>query len=101
MNKQRRSNGKFAAPRSPLVILFFWLVSFASIGILYLITRVLMANFAAFRSCNSNNGLAIVSCGKHSINMGDVLIIVLFLLSAALVVSLFTHAWRITRRIAP
>ena len=99
--KSRKSNGQYAKRRSPLTITGSWLASFASIGCVYLTSRMLMADLAAFRSCNSNNnGLQIVSCGKRSLNMGDLLLFVLVALSVALVVALFWHSWRITRRIA-
>lgn len=101
MSKQRMSDGKFAKKRSPLYIAGSWCASFASLGLLYLATRVLLADLAAFRSCSSNsNGLVVVSCGKRSLNMGDLLLIALFFVSAALVASLFMTAWRATRRIA-
>ncbi len=96
---KRMTNGQFAKRRSPLVIAGSWLASFASIGIAYVTGRVLMGNLAGFRSCDSNSdGLKIVSCGKDGLNAGDFLILLLFILSAALVFALFTMSWRMTRR---
>lgn len=98
---KRMTNGRFAKRRSPLLLGGSWLASFASLGLLYGAARLVLADFAAFRSCSSNaSGLVVESCGKRSLNMGDLLLLALFFMAAALVVALFTAAWRMTRRIA-
>lgn len=101
MNKANRDNhGQFARRRgSPAQLLGFWAASLISLGLLYAILRVVMADFGAFRSCNGDtNILTITSCGKQSLNFGDFILLGLLGLSALFSFSLFTGAWRITRK---
>jgi hypothetical protein len=80
---------------SPKLVIASWSFLLGSVVLLYLVGKITVSNFSQFRSCNANvSGLTIQNCGKQSFNFGDFLILVLFMLSAALVVSLFTHAWR-------
>jgi small-conductance mechanosensitive channel len=75
-----------------------WLFALASAFLLYLVGKITVSNFSQFRSCDANvTGLTIQNCGKQSFNFGDLLVLVLFALTAALVVSLFTHAWRLSK----
>jgi hypothetical protein len=98
MSKRKRDDkGQYAKHHSTKFIAFVWLSSFLSLGLLYLSARVLAADFASFRSCSSNSSLAIHNCGKGSLNFGDIGLVLLFILSATMVVSLFTAAWRLTR----
>ena len=83
---------------APGAIIASWVGSLLSVGLLYLCAKMVLSDFASFRSCASNNtGLYISSCGKQSINVGDFIFVLLFVASAVLTLSLFTHAWRITR----
>jgi biotin transporter BioY len=85
--------------RSPKFVAFIWFCALLSAGFLYLMGRITYSNFSQFRSCNANSsGLLIQNCGKQSFNLGDLLILVFFVLSAALAVSMFTASWRATRR---
>lgn len=99
MSKRRDLSGRYATRRSPKFIAGAWVAGFLSVGLLYVISRVFTSDLASFRSCNANNsGLSIVSCGKQSPNFGDVLIFLVFVMAAALTVSLFTAAWRFSRK---
>lgn len=96
---RRDNNGKFAK-RSLKFVIFSWALSFASLGLLYAAGAAVYSIFASFRSCDANtsNGLSITSCGKLSLNVGDVVIIGLFIAASALVVTLFTAAWQASLR---
>lgn len=96
---RRDNNGKFAK-RSLKFVIFSWAVSFASLGLLYAAGSAVYAIFASFRSCDANNtnGLSITACGKLSLNLGDVVIIGLFVAASALTVTLFTAAWQASLR---
>ena len=95
MSKKR---AKATKQRAPMLIVVTWVSSFLSLGLLFLTGSVLMSDFGSFRSCSHNNGLTVSSCGKQSLNLGDLMLCILFVLSAALVVSLFTAAWRMSKR---
>lgn len=96
---RRDTEGKFARRHSLAFIAGTWIGSFVSLGILYLTGAAVTAELSGFRSCSSNNsGLQVVNCGKQSLNFGDVVLIVLFILSAALAVTMFTAAWRTIRQ---
>lgn len=94
MSKRRDIEGKFARRRSPGFIAASWIASCLSLGILYAAGLAVSSDFAQFRSCNTNDGLSLHSCGKQSINVGDLVLIILFILAAVLVVTLFTASWR-------
>ncbi len=99
LNKTRRDNkGKFAK-KSLKFVIFSWLASLVSLGILYAAGAAVYSIFSSFRSCDANSaGLSIVSCGKQSLNFGDLVIVGLFIASAALVITLFTAAWQASLR---
>ncbi len=88
-----------AKTRSPIMIVATLIGLCLSIGLLYLMGSILKSDFNQFRSCGvNNNGLTVVDCGKHSLNNGDVMLLLLFFLSAVLVVTLGTATWRMVRR---
>ena len=92
---------KAAKRRSPLFVTTTWVSSFLSVGLLLFIGNVVKADLGSMRPCSTNSsGLSVSSCGKQSINLGDLILIGLFFLAACLVVALFTAAWRMTRRAA-
>jgi hypothetical protein len=83
----------------PYFIGLTWLASFGSLGLLYVSAKVLSADIAGFRSCSDNaEGLVVVSCGKQGLNFGDLLLFLLFVACVTLTMSLFTAAWRMSRR---
>lgn len=85
--------------RSPFVIAISWVAAIASLALVYFATRAMISDILSFRSCSINDsGLSVVNCGKQAISFGDVLLAVLLLLSILLSVSLFTGAWRASRR---
>lgn len=96
-SKPRRDDkGKFKK-RSLKFVILSWLASFASLGLLYAAGAAAYSIFGSFRSCDINSaGLSIASCGKQSMNIGDLAILGLFIASATLAVSLCTAAWRAT-----
>lgn len=96
---KRNSRGQYAKPASAKKLVAIWSASIASLGLLYASGGAVMSTFGSFRSCDVNNtGLYIRSCGKQSLSVGDVIIIAVFVAAAALSVSLFTAAWRLTTR---
>jgi len=85
--------------RSPAVIGIAWVASVLSLLLVYGAGSALVQVLLSFRSCNRNDtGLYVLNCGKQSITMGDLLLIILFVLTIILSISLFTGAWRATRR---
>lgn len=85
--------------RSPFVIAIAWIAAVMSLSLVYFATRAMISDILSFRSCSVNDsGLTVVSCGKQAITLGDVLLGVLLLLSILLSISLFTGAWRASRR---
>ena len=96
---KRDQYGQYVKRRSPLLIVTTWLCSFVSVGLLFLAGLAVKSDLASFKSCKANdNGLVVVACGKQSLNWGDAFLIGMFVLAAVLVVTLFTAAWRMTRR---
>lgn len=99
---KRDKQGQYARRRSPVFIVMVWLSSILSLGLVYLTAKVAMSQLIAFRSCNGNsNGLTVVSCGKQSLNLGDIVLIALFILAMILSFKLFLTAWRLTSRRLP
>ena len=85
--------------RSPIMIVATLIGLCLSVGVLYLMGSIIKNDFSQFRSCGvNNNGLTVVDCGKHSLNSGDVMLLLLFFLSAVLVVTLCTATWQMVRR---
>jgi hypothetical protein len=96
---KRNMSGQFTKRRSPVFIIGTWVVGLASLGLVWLASRAVMSDFGGFRSCNGNtNILTVSSCGKHSLNLGDFVMLGLFILSVCFSVSLLTGAWRMTKR---
>jgi hypothetical protein len=90
-------------PKRPSVpaLISLWFVATISLLLLVPTGAAIMADSGSFRSCSVNgSGLFIENCGKRTLNGGDVLIGILFLGSLTVVVCLFTHAFRLTRRSA-
>lgn len=103
MNKRGYNQHKHAKPamyRRPWFILGTWVASFASVVLLYFAWRVLSADVTSFRSCNHSNGLMIANCGKASVNIGDIIMVGLFIACSLLTITLFTAGWRMLRRAA-
>jgi hypothetical protein len=94
---KRDDQGRYARKGSPKYIAFIWIFSLLSAGLLLVAGKAVLGVFGSFRSCESNVGLVVRSCGKNSINLGDAIIIGLFILTAFLAVSLFTASLRTTR----
>ena len=94
---KRDQQGRYAKRKSPGFKLFMAGASILSVGLLLLAGRAVMAMLGSFRSCESNVGLTVRSCGKASLNLGDVVIVALFILCAFLAVSVCTASWRLTR----
>jgi hypothetical protein len=95
----RDQYGQYAKRRSPLLIIATFLSGILSIGLLVIATKAVLANFAAYRSCEANNsGLVVVSCGKQGLTFTDIFLVILMVLAATLVVTLFTATWRMMRR---
>jgi hypothetical protein len=85
--------------RSWKAIVGLWLASLLSVGLLLGSAIAVKSDLSQFRSCNSNtSGLMVHSCGKQSLNPGDLILLALFVLAALLTVSLFTGALRASRR---
>lgn len=97
---KRQTNRQYAKRRSPVLIGLSSLTAIVSLALVYLSGRLLAADLAAFRSCDTNSsGLQVATCGKHGLNFSDLIFLVFFGLSVALTASLCTASWRMTRRI--
>jgi len=96
---RREADGKFAHHYSPSQIARQWLLWLISLAIFYGVARFMAADFAAFRSCSRNDtGLYISNCGKQGVNVGDLAVLALFVISLLVVVGLFNRALRMTRK---
>lgn len=85
--------------RSPFLIIVTWAGAIISLALVYVATRATINDILSFRSCSVNSsGLTIVNCGKQSITFSDVLLAALLFLAILLSLSLFTGAWRASRR---
>jgi hypothetical protein len=101
MNRASRANKRPGSvkERSTSFVIITWIASILAVGLLLLIGNAVKADIAGFRSCSVNNsGLTVTSCGRQGINAGDAILFGLFVMAASLVVTLFTAAWRMTRR---
>jgi hypothetical protein len=99
---KRNEQGKYARKASGWVISLYVFGGLLGMGSVYAVGRFLGSNLVAFRSCSHNNdGLSIANCGKQGLNSGDWVLILLFLLCAALTFVLFKRAWKLSRRGAP
>lgn len=95
----RNGHGQFAKAPSKKMLSAAWVAAILSLGLLWASTTMVEASFGAFRSCSTNNVLTVSNCGKQSLNLGDLILVGLFILAAALTLSLFTHAWRVTKKV--
>lgn len=76
-----------------------WVGTAFSIGLLYLAASAVYSDMGTFRSCSTNNSdLALSNCGKQAFNVGDFVLLGLFLLSAALAATMCTAAWRTVKK---
>ena len=74
------------------------IMAIASLVLLGITGKMLSVDFAGFRSCSDNSsGLFLATCGKQSLNLGDLALIGLFLACIALSMSLLTASWRMVR----
>lgn len=97
--KIRNEQGQYAEKHSLAFVITTWVGAVLSVGLLYAAGNAVISDLASFRSCDANSaGLYVVNCGKPSFNLGDAMLILLFILAAALTATLFTAAWRFTRR---
>jgi len=95
----RKQAGQSARQRPLWFVSGSWLLSLASIGLLGLVGNFLRSDLTSFRSCAANDaGLTVTSCGKQSLNFGDVVLIGLLIMCAALTITLLTAAWQLSRR---
>lgn len=86
--------------RSASTIILSWLGALASLALVWPAVLMAAADLSGLRSCSVNNsGLTINSCGKQSLNIGDFIILILFISVAVLAVSAVTHAVRMSRRL--
>lgn len=90
---------KPARQHSTGFIVTTWVGAVLSLGLLLLVAMAVRSDLGALKPCSANNsGLSVTNCGKTGLNTGDLLLLALFVLSACLVVTLFTAAWQMTRR---
>lgn len=93
-----RGQAKSAKPRSSAMVVTTWVSSLLALGLLLLSATAVKSDLGALRPCSANNGLTVTNCGKQSLNLGDLMLLTLLVLSACLVVMLCTAAWRVSRR---
>lgn len=92
------AKAKRTRTRSPGFIIMTWVSAVLSVGLMLLVGNGFKADIAGFRPCSVNNsGLTLSTCGRQGINIGDLVFFGLFVLSACLVVTLFTAGWRMSR----
>lgn len=98
---KRDDFGQFTKGPSKKMLLGSWLGALLSVALMYGAALAVFANFGSFRSCSANDGRVLTDCGKHGINFGDLMIILIFVLTSFMAVSLATHAFRVTKRMFP
>jgi hypothetical protein len=102
MNKRKNSRndqGQYAKHPALWTVGTSWVFAALSLGLLWASAMAVSSDLGSFRSCSSNNVLAVSNCGKQSLNFGDIALIGLFVLAAFFTLSICTHTWRITRRL--
>jgi hypothetical protein len=96
---KKPKKAKARREHSPAYYTSIWFGSLLSLLLLWFAANAVVSDAQSLRSCNANSaGLTVSNCGKSSINPGDLVILALFVLSAALSVTLFTAAWRTVKR---
>jgi hypothetical protein len=86
-------------PTSIKMLVVIWLATLLGGGLVYVFANALVSTLKTFRSCDSNSaGLMVSACGKQGLNVGDTILLGLFVASVALFVSLCTAAIRMSRR---
>lgn len=100
MSKPKRNDkGQYTRSRSLPFLVSAWVLAGASLGLVWLSSRALISDLASFRSCDGGTGISTISsCGKQSMNIGDMILLGLFVLSACFSFSLLIGAWRMTRK---
>jgi len=95
----RNSEGKYAQRKPFKILVAWWASALFSLIVLWLAARAVMGDLGGFRGCNGDTPVGgIVSCGKQSLTLGDLILIGLFVLSVSFAASLTTAAWRATRK---
>lgn len=98
--KQKRDEtGKYRSQQPAGLVFGLWIVSFVSLGLVWLVSRAVLSDFGSFRKCDGGTGISsIASCGKQSINVTDFALIGLLGLACALSASLLIASWRMTKK---
>lgn len=90
MSKQVKTQREIKMVQLPLL----WLSCIVSIGLLLLTSYLFLSDVLSFRSCNKNASMTVTNCGKVVFTIQDLLIILLFMLSAISVVTLIPIVYK-------
>jgi hypothetical protein len=95
----RSASGKFTQRKPMRVLAAWWGSSAFSLVVVWLAARAVMSDLGGFRSCSGDTQILTVdSCGKQSLNLGDMILLGLLALAAFMSFSLLTAAWRATKK---
>jgi hypothetical protein len=101
MNKHGFNQYKEAKNYSPAFIIGSLALCFASTLAVWYAWRAFASDIMSFRSCASNNSNLVsdvVSCGKHGVNIGDLILFGLFVATGLLCFGMWTHVVRMVRK---
>ena len=85
--------------RSAGVIVWSWLGVVLSVLVLVPAGGMVVVDAKAYRPCSINSsGLSVSTCGRHSVDITDLLLLALFIGSLLLVICTVTHAIRMSRK---
>jgi hypothetical protein len=101
MNRTVTKKQQKKPAKSLSYIICAWIGALISLILLIPTGAIVGSDVGSFRSCNVNDsGLHVNTCGKENLNAGDLLILLVFIGTLIVVLCLFTHAWRSSRRSA-
>ncbi|MDL2342039.1 MAG: hypothetical protein QFB87_03105 [Patescibacteria group bacterium] len=91
---------QYSYQRRPIsTIVWSWVGALVSLLLLIPAGGMVVADISAYRSCSINtSGLTVSACGKHSVDVSDLIIIGLFIGTVLLVICAVTHALRMSRK---
>ena len=85
--------------RSASTIIWSWLGAFVSLLFLVPAGGMVVADAAAYRPCSINSsGLSVSVCGRHAVDLSDLLLLGLFIGALLIVACAVTHAVRMSRK---
>ncbi len=91
---------QYSYHRRPVgTIVWSWLGAFVSLLFLVPAGAMVVADAAAYRPCSINSsGLSVSVCGRHAINLSDLVLLGLCIGALLIVICATTHAVRMSRK---